>query len=288
MTDEEQETDIETESANSADPTKGKEKLLEKAFGPASEEFGERIRPIGKDAGEVVVATVKTAKMLLAPVRAVVWGADKIEDWLHRDVDGKLKRVPEDRRIEPTLALAGPTVEAMRFIGGTPELRDMFGNLLANAMDANTARNAHPSFVEIIKQLSPDEARILRLLAGLLPTGDVPMLEVRSEIKGKDKPVWKLLIRYFSHVGDEARCQHPDLVGSYIDNLCRLELCRVPSDIELADDEEYKSLENDPRIKALKAQLEEADEKLRTVRRAMIVTDFGRQFIAACVVPKSS
>jgi len=31
-------------------------------------------------------------------------------------------------------------------------------------MDERTARNAHPAFVESIRQMTPDEARVMRLL----------------------------------------------------------------------------------------------------------------------------
>ena len=291
MADENQDTDGETKNVSAAEPAKVKEKLLEKAFGPAAEAFGKQIRPVGKDAGEIVVVTVKTAKMLLAPARAVVWGAERIEDWLSRDVDEKLRRVPAERRIEPSLALAGPTVEAMRFVGDTPELREMFGNLLANAMDADTARNAHPAFVEIIKQLSPDEARILRFLRptpaanAQMLRPNVPMLEVRSTKEGEKG--WQLIMRHFSHIGELANCRHVDLVSSYVDNLCRLEICRVPENQYMVGDAVYQSLENDSRIEILKTQEETKGRQLKLERRLLTVTDFGMQFIAACVVAKA-
>jgi len=41
----------------------------------------------------------------------------------------------------------------------------MYANLLANALDINTKDDAHPSFVEIIKQLSPGEASLLTFLS---------------------------------------------------------------------------------------------------------------------------
>jgi hypothetical protein len=40
----------------------------------------------------------------------------------------------------------------------------MYANLLATAMNTETASKAHPAFVSIIGQLTPDEARILPLV----------------------------------------------------------------------------------------------------------------------------
>ena len=43
-------------------------------------------------------------------------------------------------------------------------------------MDEVTSVNAHPSFVEIIKQLTPVEARILKFMIG---TEEVPMIDIQ-------------------------------------------------------------------------------------------------------------
>jgi hypothetical protein len=68
-------------------------------------------------------------------------------------------------RIEPKPMIAGPTIDAMKYCGSEPHLRDLFANLLATAMDARTAENVHPAFVEIIKQLSADQAKMIKLAA---------------------------------------------------------------------------------------------------------------------------
>jgi hypothetical protein len=68
-------------------------------------------------------------------------------------------------RIEPKPMIAGPTIDAMKYCGSKPHLRDLFANLPATAMDARTAENVHPAFVEIIKQLSADQAKMIKLAA---------------------------------------------------------------------------------------------------------------------------
>lgn len=96
------------------------------------------------------------------------------------------------------------------------ELRDMFANLLARSMDTATAGNVHPSFVEVIKQLTPDEARILStmdrdatfydLSPHLTPTISFPIF----------KGVTDLYVR--------ASCKHLDRVDICLDNLMRQRL----------------------------------------------------------------
>lgn len=267
--------------------TKIKSKVLEKALGPAAEEFGEGIRPVGKEAAEIVVTISKTAKHLLAPVRAIVWGADRIENWLNRDVEERLKNVPEIRRVQPNLGIAGPTVEAMRFMGGTPDLRNMFSNLLANAMDTETADWVHPAFVEVIKQLCSDEAKILKYMSKfMIPGIEVPVIELRGIDPAKPGSGFQVLRQRFSDVADHANCERIDMVSTYLDNLCRLELCRNPSNTILTDEEKYDPLENSKLVSELRANEHAKGLDIEIHRGLVQLTEFGQQFVKLCVIKK--
>ena len=57
--------------------------------------------------------------------------------------------------------IAVPVVEAMRYNSHKEELREMFTNLVGAAMHADSI-DAHPAFVDIIKQLSPDEGKMIK------------------------------------------------------------------------------------------------------------------------------
>jgi hypothetical protein len=271
------------ESPTGKDSGNVKGKILEKALGPAAEEFGERIRPVGRDAADVVVTVTKTAKVLLAPVRAVVWGADKIEAWLNQDVEDRLKNVPEHRRRQPDLNIAGPTVDAMRYVGEVPELRNMFANLLASAMDAETADWVHPAFVEVIKQLCPDEAKILEHMS----TGvEVPVIDVRETDPAKPSDGYEVLRQRFSNIADAADCQRTSMVSTYLDNLCRLELCRNPTNTRLTDEKKYEPLENSELVSDLRASVRAKGLDIEIHQGIVHLTEFGKQFVKVCVIKK--
>jgi hypothetical protein len=76
--------------------------------------------------------------------------------------------VPPERQQAPpaTLAtLATPAALQYARLGDGDEVADlceMFENLLVSSMDSAMAVNAHPAFVSMISQLTPDEARILK------------------------------------------------------------------------------------------------------------------------------
>src|SRR5579864_922076 len=124
--------------------------------------------PIYQDLAQPAVREVGSAlrdaiRMALAPVSLLVWGFDQIKDYLEDALAHRLKDLPPERIIPPSPIIAGPATEALRFAGHDPILREMYANLLDTEMDANRVREAHPAFVEIIRQLTPDEARIVGL-----------------------------------------------------------------------------------------------------------------------------
>ena len=50
----------------------------------------------------------------------------------------KLKNVPEENIVTPPPSIAGPVFEALRFSGEDIDLRELYTNLLASAMDNST------------------------------------------------------------------------------------------------------------------------------------------------------
>src|SRR5207245_353571 len=123
------------------------------------------VQPAAKEIGTALQTVAKTIHVVLAPVSALVWGYDQIKDFVSTKVAEKLRDVPPENIASPKPNVAGPALESLRYTGHEEALRDMYANLLAASMDTRTASGAHPAFVEIIRQLTPDEAKLVRLLA---------------------------------------------------------------------------------------------------------------------------
>ncbi|MFE4430441.1 DUF4393 domain-containing protein [Peribacillus butanolivorans] len=56
------------------------------------------------------------------------------------------------------------------------DLREMFANLIASSIDIRKGYETHPSFVEIIKQLSPMDANILKIFKTII---QIEIVQVR-------------------------------------------------------------------------------------------------------------
>lgn len=63
--------------------------------------------------------------------------------------------------MEPEAYVAVPAIQAISYSMNSEELRNLYANLLAKAMNSDTKDMVHPSFVEIIKQMSPIDALVL-------------------------------------------------------------------------------------------------------------------------------
>ena len=177
-------------------------------------------------------------------------------------------------------------LESLRYTGHEESLSDLYANLLATSIDSATAQNAHPAFVEIVRNMSPDEARIMRLFSA---RNSYPVVSLRAVIKQKPELGGIDMMTNYSHIGKEAGCDHPMLTHNYLDNLCRLGILAIPALATLTAEGMYDSLENDDLIVSRSKQIEELyeDREVNIVRGYVHLTNLGRLFISACVIEKS-
>lgn len=80
------------------------------------------------------------------------------------DLKEKIKGIPAENLQVPPTMIAGPTLEALRYTYDEAELREMFENLLASSMDNRREKQAVPSYIEAIRQMTPLDAKVLALI----------------------------------------------------------------------------------------------------------------------------
>jgi hypothetical protein len=244
--------------------------------------YNDLIQPAAKELGSALGTLAKTVHVALAPVSVLVWGYEKIKNFVSTEVLGKLERVrPEDIE-SPNPSVVGPALEALKYTGHDANLRNMYANLLANALDKNTKPGTHPSFVEIIKQLSPAEAV---LLSSLSQRKEYPLV-VNYSRKESSSVVWngigsfRITSNKVIHMFDEL-CLELDLdinAKSALDNFRRLQLLDVETTIQhkTGDGLFGEAFEN------LSKDLELGVYYHETLR----FSEFGTNFIGTCVEDK--
>lgn len=247
--------------------------------------YQDAVQPAAKEIGKALVTTARAVNVALAPIKGLVWGYEQLEQFLASRVAQKLRNTPEEEIVTPPPYVAGPALEALRFAGHDNTLRELYANLLASSMDAATAQMAHPGFVEILKQLSPDEARLLQLMQLPVP---FPIISVRNESKEQNKGGVDALV-HFSLLGQQAGCQYINLIPSYLSNFVRLGIIEIPTFFTYTDEKLYEPLEKHPTVTVIKAQIESNQTRKAVINReGARITPLGRQFINACVVPHES
>lgn len=236
------------------------------------------LQPAAQEVGTALQTVAKTIHIVLAPVSAMVWGYDKIKDFVSTKVAEKLKNVPPENLISPKANVAGPALEALRYIGHDESLSNLYANLLASSMNKDTANSAHPSFVDIIKQLTSDEAKLLNYF---LSNKALPLLNGKLKLKGGGGITYK---KNFSLFGEKAGVDILENTNSYIDNLCRLGICVIPMYSEYTDKDIYKETLDSPLfIKLVDDQSGKLEPEVSIEYRILEITDFGRQFLDTCV-----
>ena len=250
--------------------------------------YQDGLPPAVKEIGVGLQTVAKTVHIVLAPIAALVWGYDQIKDFVSTKVAEKLKNVPVDRIRTPEPNVVGPALEALRYTGHQETLRELYAKLLATALDADTAQQVHPAFVDMIKNMSPDEARIMQLFAGGEP---FPAIEVRAH--SKDQKGYRIIIRSYSQIGQRSGSAFPNLTPNYLDNLARLGLIESPGahglgSPHLTGENVYDPLEKAPEIIAIKEAAVAEGHRLEFGRTFVRLTDLGRQFCIACVLEKST
>lgn len=267
--------------------------------------YKDAIQPGAIEIGKTFETVAKTVNAALTPLRLLVWGFDQIEEFLMDRLSYKLKDTPKERIITPDLRIAGPAVESLKFAGYVEEIREMYATLLATSMDADRADTAHPAFVEMVRQLTPDDARVLNHMATEISEGRdafpvAEIVQVRQEIRGLDgeeKEGFRTVIRNLTLLEERSGCRasyrNPqiDLAGTIfayhnpqiVDNLERLGIVNISFNKNL----NFKAyVELRVRYSNLLATFPGGFEY--GFRPGVIsMTSFGRQFVYACVSSES-
>lgn len=209
--------------------------------------------------------------------------ADKVEA-IHA------KRKIEDKTIPIHLRTAIPMLESSA-LEDEETLQDVWARLIANSTDPNFKTAIHPGYIEIIKQMSPDEAIILN---SFLKIKQYPILLLNhvskkyedSQLYGgwwkfqEEKPSYDGIYEYYLKHCANLQLRYPKDSQVYLDNLQRLQI------VELGHD--FLGQEPDDIRTALWMQQAGESDKQNSVSvpvrdEYLRMTAFGRSFVEACI-----
>lgn len=194
------------------------------------------------------------------------------------DLNVKTQHIPIDNLQVPPTMIAGPTLEALRYAYDEAELREMYENLLASSMDNRISSQAHPAFVDAIKQMTSLEAKIISILAD---KGQLKCAEIKFNIKNSTMKYTKAMPNYF--VSELCDLGDPFVVSSSIINLERLGLVRIS--IMGITGASYDSFKEHPYVLEREKLFNKFGREftIDISKHALMLNNYGAQFAKICL-----
>ena len=254
--------------------------LVEVSKEIAKETYNDAAKPIIKPTGQIAGLVPRAIKAALLPVEKWILGKEYNLEKTKKLLELKLEKINPELIESPEPYIAVPAIQYISYCMDSEELRDMYANLLANSMNKVVKNEVHPGFIEIIKQLSPDEAKILKKIS-IHKT--IPVINVRYN---NEKGEGVMVLNYFSDVGEKANCENPMEIASYFENMEKLGLIKVSEPYSsIVNKAIYEPLKNHKRIKEL-AQIPSGFgdlNKVEIIEGYFTITNFGEKFCKICI-----
>ena len=197
-------------------------------------------------------------------------------------VEDNLKNIPNKEIIAPSPRIVVPTLQNAS-ITEEADVRLMYANLLSSSMNSTSKDYVHPSYVEIIRQLNSDEAKIISHMKN---HKIILAITIRILIKGRD---CGKCIDFFTDIPEKVGCKNVDNPERLFENLIRLGLVsKHNSGLSFLEDECNK-LRNHPIVKKARMDADASVSKINgfdgVVERFgyYMLTGFGEDFCAVCV-----
>ena len=255
-------------------------------------EFEKKAAELSKEvAGDIVLPTSKSIGINLglmvdgAMGWLALWGQKQkiiqekyLEDFKNK-VNNKIGNIPPENLIEPPVSVVGPVIEAGKFHYEEIHYREMFSNLLASACDKKHSQTIHPAFVEILKQLSPLDAKLLSMFRSHTTYA---LCDVQEKLAGGMISPFIHSLFDFKEKQNEFSLDEILSLTSSLDNLIRLGIVSKNRSI-LESNYNYEMLKNNTLYKDVYEKMKKPDSVLEMKRARIELTDFGRKFNECCL-----
>lgn len=240
--------------------------------------YGDLAQPSVKAVGKALGTVLEFSTSFLLPVKLL---NEKFKlNFTKRlnEYKEKLEQIPKEKQCEVHPQIGTPIIEKLSYTTNE-EIADLFTTLLANASNVDMVNTAHPSFVNMIERMSPDEARILKYLKG---KSDIPYCTFNGNILNGDG--YKTIVDHATLLIYEIDLQFPQNLIAYQANFISLGVLIDMSGVYKTNEELYNPIKQRYGLKQLEAQLVPNHFKSITVEKSYYkITDFGKLFINACI-----
>ena len=105
------------------------------------------------------------------------------------DLEKKYSSIPDNNIVEPSINILGSVMDILKYNLDEDYLVEMYTNILISDMDVNTKNKCHICFVEILKQLSKNDLKVLEAIYKMEETksmafGKLNVVDSNNELLG--------------------------------------------------------------------------------------------------------
>lgn len=194
-----------------------------------------------------------------------------------QEISNSISEIPNDNRIEPSIQITAQALENSKYCIENAELRHMFTSLICKSMNSDYSNFVHPSFAEIIKQMSVLDAKIIRLFKDSY--GKFVRLPVcKYKFQFLDTPSF---LDVPDHIFLELTDTDFRLCSQSLSSLSRLGLLTISYDKKLDTPNLYDKFLQHPAYKFAKENIPFASVKM--IEGIVQATPLGTSFIKICI-----
>ena len=253
-------------------------KIADEASGVLTEVYKDALSPSVQTVGVMLSYLPRSIRLTFSRWEKWIVNGEETLKLTAEALKEKVSKIPENKLCEPEPYVAIPAMQQLSYCENNESLRDMYANLLASSMNIDTKWNVHPAFVDIIKQLTPDEAKFLKKLPA-----NIMILHPLIDVKMSKKPEAgsHTLISNFTTFGLDV-IENKGNICSYIENLERLKIIEIPALSSISNKEVYEELKNS---EMLKNSIHSSFKEHFTIDynyKLFNVTNFGAKLIETC------
>lgn len=241
--------------------------------------------------GQTAVTLTKTINNALLPLAAINFAFERARVYFsgkfQQELLDRAAQIPEEMIVDPKPSIAGPVMQSLAFTHDEPDLKEMYLSLLGTSMDSRVCDQAHPAFIEIIRQLEAVEARVIRDI--MLSPHPIPIAQVqvtsgpRNYYSTHEPSHYDFSVTYALHedfLSAENRKSITKLPG-LTDNLLRLGLIQITYDELITNLINYDWVLDHPEVSRLQKQQSKAGNRITRKKGILLPTKLGSRFATA-------
>lgn len=224
-------------------------------------------------------------QFLASKVKPYMYESIEEAEYKCREIDIKLEekynKIPKENRVQPRTSIVGPTLDILKYNLDEEHIKEIFINLLSSEMDGRKQNEVLPAYINIVNQLSRNDADFLKKLHSFSNT-KFPIIKIKLEFTTgyTDISNYILVINNNDYIV---------IAPIVLDNLLRLKILEIPYGISMVSTKEdcksiFNKIKEMPEIHIFNTYFNHKDYKEVSYTEAELkFTDFGKTFIDICL-----